>query len=235
MRIDLRAWLRPQLSTLRSPGCGERGFGMRSVVCGARRRGTDSGEDGDEALKASRRSEALHHPLPLSQRHMRILGPVVQTFVGSVFDVRHDLPPGCSIRAQLVSDHPLRCDTLLLQKTGQQSPGSLGVAAVLIDFVEHIPVLIDGPPYPMFPAGDGDDDLVQVPHIVAAGLLAAKATRIIWAELLSPAADCFLGDGNAALQQQFFDKAQAQRKPKVEPDRVGDDLGWEAMALVADW
>jgi hypothetical protein len=93
----------------------------------------------------------------------------------------------------------------------------------------------DGPPEPVFPAGNGVDDLVQMPHIVPAGLLAAKATRIIRAELLSPAADRFIGDGNAALQQQFLDKPQAQRKPKVEPDRVGDDLGWEAMALVADW
>ena len=77
---------------------------------------------------------------------MRILGPVVQTLAGSVFDVRHNLPPGCSIGAQLVSDHPLRCDTLLLQKTGQQSLRSLGVAAVLDDFVKHRPVVIDGPP-----------------------------------------------------------------------------------------
>jgi hypothetical protein len=38
---------------------------------------------------------------------MRILGPVVQTLVRSVFDVRHDLPLGRSIGAQLVSDHPL--------------------------------------------------------------------------------------------------------------------------------
>lgn len=37
--IDLKAWPRPQLSTLRSPGCGERGFGMRSVVSGVGRRG----------------------------------------------------------------------------------------------------------------------------------------------------------------------------------------------------
>lgn len=120
---------------------------------------------------------------------MRILGPVVQTFVGSEFDVRHDLPPGCSIRAQSVSDHPLRCDTLLLQKTGQQSPGNLGVPTVLNDFVEYIPVLIDGLPYPVLLASDGDDDLVRVPHIVAAGLLAAQATRIIRPELPSPAAD----------------------------------------------
>jgi hypothetical protein len=75
----------------------------------------------------------LHHPLQFLHLHMRILGPVVQTLVGSVFDVRHDLSPGCSIGAQFVSDHPLRCDTLLLQKAGQQ-PGSLGVTAVLDDF-----------------------------------------------------------------------------------------------------
>ncbi|EJC74992.1 penicillin-binding protein, beta-lactamase class C [Rhizobium leguminosarum bv. trifolii WSM2012] len=72
----------------------------------------------------------MHHPLAFSQQ-MRILGPVV---VGSVLDVRHDLSPGCSIGAQLVSDHPLRCDTLRLQKTGQQSLGGLGIAAVLDDF-----------------------------------------------------------------------------------------------------
>lgn len=41
--------------------------------------------------------------------------------------------------------------------------------------------------------------------------------------------------GNAALQQQFLDKKQAQRTPKVQPDRTGDDLGWEAMTLVVDW
>jgi hypothetical protein len=28
---------------------------------------------------------------------MGILGPAVQTFVGSVLDVWHNLPPGCSI------------------------------------------------------------------------------------------------------------------------------------------
>lgn len=74
------------------------------------------------------------------------LGPVVQTLMGSVFDVRHDLLPGRSIGAQFIGDHPLRCDTLLLQKAGQLSPGSLGVAAGLDDFVKHMPVLIDGSP-----------------------------------------------------------------------------------------
>jgi hypothetical protein len=81
---------------------------------------------------------------------------------------------------------------------------------------------------------NGDDHLVQMPHIVLAGLLAVKATCIVWAELLCPTADRFVGSDNAALHQHFLDKTQAQRKPKVEPDRVCDDLRWEAMALVAE-
>lgn len=75
-------------------------------------------------------------------------------------------------------------------------------------------VLIDGPLGPVFPACNGDDDLVQMPHFVPARLLAAKAARIYLAEHLFPAADCFMGNGNAALLQQFLDKAQAQWKPK---------------------
>lgn len=37
-----------------------------------------------------------------------------------------------------------------------------------------------------------------------------------------------------ALQQHFLDQTQAQGEPVVEPDRMGDDLRRETMALVAD-
>lgn len=79
-----------------------------------------------------------------------------------MLDVRHHLSPGCSIGAQLVGDHALRRDALLLQQPRQQALGRFGVAAVLDDLVEHIAILVDGAPQPVFPAGDGDDDLVQV-------------------------------------------------------------------------
>ena len=152
----------------------------------------------------------------------------------SMFDVRHDLAARRTIGAQLVGDHPFRSDALLLQKQGQQSPGCLGVAAVLDDLVKHITVLVDGAPQPVFPTGDGDDHLVQMPHVVPAGLLAVKAMGIVRTELHSPTADRFIGDDNAALQQHFLDKAQAQRKPKVEPHRMGDDLWLETVTLVTD-
>lgn len=127
----------------------------------------------------------------------------------SMFDIRHDLATRGTIGAQLVGNHPLRCNALLLQKPGQQSPGSLCIAAVLDELVKLIAILIDGAPQPVFPAGDGDDHLVQMPQVVLGGLLAMKATRIVGAELLCPTADRFIGDDNAALQQHFLDKTQA--------------------------
>ena len=49
-----------------------------------------------------------------------------------------------------------------------------------------------------------------------------------------PPAHRLVGDIDAALEQQFLYDAQAEREPCVEPDRVGDDLGREAVPPVAD-
>ena len=92
----------------------------------------------------------------------------------SMFDIRHDLATRGTIGAQLVGNYPLRFNALLLQKSGQQSLGSRGIASVLNDLVKHITVLVDGSPQPVFPAGDRDDHLVQVPYVIPAGLLAMK-------------------------------------------------------------
>jgi hypothetical protein len=51
-----------------------------------------------------------------------------------------------------------------LHATGDQQEFET-IAAVLNDFVEHVAILIDGTPEPMFPAGDGDSDFVQVPNV----------------------------------------------------------------------
>jgi hypothetical protein len=56
----------------------------------------------------------VHHPLPLSQRHVGVLRPIVKPLMRPVFDSRHHLSPGCPIGAKLVGDHALR---LLLQQS----------------------------------------------------------------------------------------------------------------------
>jgi hypothetical protein len=55
-------------------------------------------EDGDEALQAAWRSEALHHSLPFSKGKMRILSSIVQSLVRAMLDIRHDLSFRRSIR-----------------------------------------------------------------------------------------------------------------------------------------
>lgn len=89
------------------------------------------------------------------------------------------------------------------------------IAAVLDDLIENISILVDSPPQPMFLAGDGDEDFVQVPNIIGAGPLPAQSANVLGAELLPPTADRFLGDDDSALQQHFLDQAQAQREPVI--------------------
>jgi hypothetical protein len=86
----------------------------------------------------------------------------------------------------------------------------------------------------MLLASDTDDYLVQVPNVSRAWRLAPKTPSISGAELPTPPADRLVGYDDTALEQHLLDQAQAQRKPEVQPNRMSDDLGWEAMALVAE-
>src|SRR3954471_555031 len=52
------------------------------------------------------------------------------------------------------------------------------------------------------------------------------------AELAGPLAHGLVAHVDAAGGQHLFHHAQAQRKAKVEPDGVADDLGWKAVAGV---
>jgi hypothetical protein len=85
---------------------------------------------------------------------------------------------GRSRRSGHAQDHACRHGALLSQKPRQQSFGCLGIAARLNDFVQHIPVLIDGAPKRAFLAIDRDDGLVQTPHVVPARRLALQAARV---------------------------------------------------------
>src|SRR3954447_25971362 len=60
---------------------------------------------GEEALGLAGRLEALHLPLPSSGRLMGILRPVVQAFMSSMLDPRHDLLLCGPVARQLVCDH----------------------------------------------------------------------------------------------------------------------------------
>jgi hypothetical protein len=63
-------------------------------------------------------------------------------------------------------------------------------------------------------------------------VLALQSTCINSSELDAPKADCFSGYSDASFGQYIFDIAVTQVEPVVQPDCVGNDIGWESVALV---
>src|ERR1700752_3844378 len=80
-----------------------------------------------EALRLSRRFEALHLPLASSCRLVGILGPVVEPLMPAMFDARHEILLGCGIAGELVRDHYPRRAALPLQQLAQQSLGGVRI------------------------------------------------------------------------------------------------------------
>jgi hypothetical protein len=95
---------------------------------------------------------------------MRILCPIVEPLMRAVFDVRHDLALGGSIRAELVSDHPSR-------------------RAALDDLIKDVSVLVNSPPQSVFLASNGNHDLVEVPDVAAAWGVAPESAGVCGPEL----------------------------------------------------
>src|SRR3954462_580350 len=92
---------------------------------------------------------------------MRVLRPVVQSFVPPMLDRGHHLTPRSAIAGQLVRDHDTRGPALLLQQLAEQALGGLLVPPALDENVEHNPVLVDSSPQPMLFAGDHQAHLAR--------------------------------------------------------------------------
>ena len=141
---------------------------------------------GKKPLHLPRRLEALHDPLSSSGRLVGILRPVVQALVLAVLDAGHDLPLGGGVAFQLVGDQHTRRSPLLLQQLAQQAFGGLLVAPALDEDVENKALLVDRAPEPVLLAGDGDDDLIEVPLVAAARGSPTDAVGEFAAELQAP-------------------------------------------------
>jgi len=98
---------------------------------------------------------------------------------------------------------------------------------------QHISVCVDGAPKPVFSAPDGNHDLVEMPFVGRDWAIATDPGGDLRSEPLAPHPDAFIRDDHAPFGQQVLDIAQAQRKPMVRPDGIGDDGPREPKALQA--
>jgi len=84
----------------------------------------------DETLTLVRGFGSHHTSLSSSHREMRILGPIIETFVRAVLNARHQLRFGGRIGTQLVGYHHPRCAAVREQLAHQAQSGCLVSSAL---------------------------------------------------------------------------------------------------------
>src|SRR4051795_12709254 len=120
-----------------------------------------------------------------------------------------------------------------LQQLAEQALGGPFVPPALHQDVEHEAVLIHRTPQPVLLAGDLEDDLIEVPFVSGRRQAPPDLVGERLAELARPLPYRLVADDDAMRGQHLLNHAQAEREAKVEPDRVADDLGREAIAGIA--
>jgi hypothetical protein len=118
------------------------------------------------------------------------------------------------------------------QQPAKESLGRVAVSPWLNEDIEHDTVLIDRAPKIMLHSANPDEHLVEVPLISRSWTTATQAFGKVLAEFLAPAPDGLIGDNNAPLGQEELNVSQAEAEHVVQPDRMTDDLGAKAKAVV---
>ena len=132
---------------------------------------------------------------------------------------------------ELVRGDALRRKALLPRQLSRQSPRRSSAAPALDEVVEHLAVVVDRPPDPVFPTTDLDDHFVEMPDCARPREAAAKITCNQAPELQKPTPDGLARNIDATLGQQFLDIAERQPEPGIKSNRVLDDHRRKAMSL----
>jgi len=106
------------------------------------------------------------------------------------------------------------------------------MAMALDQDIQHIPVLIDGPPEVVPCAVDGEEDFIHMPLIARSRTPASQPIGIDLPKLPAPLAYGFVGQHDTACKYQLFNLSIAQAEAKVEPDTMTDNLRRKPMAPI---
>jgi len=98
-------------------------------------------------------------------------------------DIRQQLSFRHAVASQLVGDQDARHILQTLQQPSEEALRRPGVAAALLQDIEHDAMLIDGAPQVVQLALDPDEDLIQMPFVARARPTPSQTAREARAEL----------------------------------------------------
>ena len=136
---------------------------------------------------------------------------------------------GSAVRAQLVSRHRLRRETLLAEQLAHELDGCAFVPSALNEDFENLAFMIDRAPQVHILANDPDDHFVEMPAIARLRTAPPEPSCDNRPEFQHPAAHRLVRHIKPALGEKLLHIAVAQGEPEVQPDGALDDDRGEAM------
>ena len=124
-----------------------------------------------------------HDPLSPPRRLMRILCPIVQALMLAMLNVKLHFPARRGVGLEFVGDHDAWRLNGAFQEFRQEALRRSAVSPFLDQNVENKAVLIDRAPEPVSFAGDGNDDLVQMPFTwgwFGQGGIQRRIAKLLW-------------------------------------------------------
>src|SRR5580704_5278130 len=151
-----------------------------------------------------------------------------------MLNLRKQLAPRHAVALKFIRHDHARHVIKALQQPSEKPFGRGAVSPWLNEDVEHDAVLIHGTPQIMLHAPDPDEHLIHVPLVARSWPAASQAVCEGLAKLLAPPTNRLIRDDNAAFSQKQLNIPEAEAEHVVQPDRMADDLGGKAVAVVGD-
>ena len=157
---------------------------------------------------------------------------VVQVAVLAVLDAGQELSYRRTIAFELIGhDHAWHIGQPH-QELAEESLRGLLIPPALYQDVENIPLLIYGPPEVMAFPVDRQAHFIHMPRVTGLRPPMPERIRIGLAELAAPLPNRLIRQ-DAPGEEEFLHVAVAETEPEIEPDAMADDLGREAVVLIA--
>ena len=76
------------------------------------------------------------------------------------------------------------------------------------------------------------EDFIDIEGVAVASVFSLQSAGINSSKLDAPEPDRFAADIDASFSKKIFNVSVAEVESIIEPDGVGDDIGWESVTLI---
>ena len=192
----------------------------------------DRRQGGQEPLRRGLGFEPLLLPLVLSDRQVAVFSPIVlPQSTGTMEVLQAEFAQRSAVGSEPIRDDGGRFDGLVSDEPAQQFQRRRGVPFPLHYKVQHLALVIDGPPQVHPLAADLADHLVQMPARRRRHPAPLQAPGELGPELDRPAPDRLVADVDAALGEQLLNVPKAEREAEIQPHRMADYVRRKPVTL----